>query len=200
MYTQCHHAHRGRVGLGSPKFKRHHWVKVDVFGKNICICRCPLSTFDSIYCAHNFWFVIPWKTLEIQSIFTYVYTSFLSVYVRVCPPPPKKKIFDLHDGTGYTLDCGVLWKLEQTNYTQAIKLIIPNLLARNALKYFLINAFSFQYPLWYLVADSGALARWTGVTSRQWSGGQMNRGDIQTVERWGQWTSGKPGNWSVWCP
>ena len=198
MYTQCRRAHRGRVGLGSPKFKRHHWVKVDVFGKNICICRCPLSTFDSIYCAHNFWFVIPWKTLEIQSIFTYVYTSFLSVYVRVCPPPPK--IFDLHDGTGYTLDCGVLWKLEQTNYTQAIKLIIPNLLARNALKYFLINAFSFQYPLWYLVADSGALARWTGVTSRQWSGGQMNRGDIQTVERWGQWTSGKPGNWSVWCP
>ena len=123
MYTQCRRAHRGRVGLGSPKFKRHHWVKVDVFGKNICICRCPLSTFDSIYCAHNFWFVIPWKTLEIQSIFTYVYTSFLSVYVRVCPPPPNiwpARRHWVHVGLWRFVEIRTnkLYPSNQTNYTQ----------------------------------------------------------------------------------
>ena len=55
-----------------PQFKRHHSLKFDVFGKNICICRCLLSTLLSTV------------LMLILSFFRYTHSS---------PPPPPPNIW-----------------------------------------------------------------------------------------------------------
>ena len=80
----------GAWGGAPPQFKRHHSVKFDVFGKNICICRCPLSTFDSLFCTQ--FLVCHSLTNTLNSFNLYLclhFVSFGDSRVRVEPSRSK---------------------------------------------------------------------------------------------------------------